>query len=200
VAGSQFRRVTLTPESHRGGLLTQAAILTVSSYPARTSPVLRGKWILQNLLDSPPPPPPPNVPNLDDKAAGVSRSMRQQLELHRANPACRGCHSRMDPLGFGLENYDAIGQWRTEDGGFPIDASGSLPNGQTFQGPADLRQILLRDRDTFARCLGSKLLTYALGRKLSMPEARGDQKFSELVEEIVTSPLFERQSSSNETR
>lgn len=200
VAGRQFRRVDLASDSHRGGLLTQAAVLTVSSYPARTSPVLRGKWILQNLLDSPPPPPPPNVPNLDEKAAGVARSMRQQLELHRANPACRGCHARMDPLGFGLENYDAIGQWRTSDGSFPIDASGSLPNGQTFQGPEDLRRILLHDQDAFARCLGSKLLTYALGRKLSMPQARGNQKFSELVEEIVTSPVFEQQTVSNETR
>jgi hypothetical protein len=199
VEGSRFRRVELSPESHRGGILTQAAVLTVSSYPARTSPVLRGKWILENLLNSPPPPPPPNVPNLDEKAIGATMSMRQQLELHRASPACRSCHARMDPLGFGLENYDAIGHWRTQDGGFPIDASGSLPNGETFQGADGLRQFLLTDQDAFAKCLGSKLFTYALGRKSAIPAARGNEKFSELVEEIVTSPAFE-ESPSNETR
>lgn len=200
VEGHQFRRVELPPDSHRGGILTQASVLTVSSYPARTSPVLRGKWILQNLLDSPPPPPPPNVPNLDEKAVGATMSMRQQLELHRANSACRGCHARMDPLGFGLENYDAIGQWRTQDGSFPIDAAGALPNGQTFQGADGLRQILMKDQDTFARCFASKLLTYALGRKLNMPSAHGNEKFSELIEQIVTNPAFEELAGSNETR
>ena len=122
VEGPQFRRVDLPPDSHRGGILTQASVLTVSSYPARTSPVLRGKWILQNLLDSAPPPPPPNVPKLDETALGATATMRQRLEQHRANPACNGCHARMDPLGFELENYDAIGQWRTHDGDLPIDA------------------------------------------------------------------------------
>jgi hypothetical protein len=200
VEGRGFRRVDLPPDSHRGGILTQASVLTVSSYPARTSPVLRGKWILENLLDSAPPPPPPDVPNLDEKAIGATMSMRQQLEQHRANPACRGCHARMDPLGFGLENYDAIGQWRTRDGAFPIDATGALPNGQTFQGAAGVRQILLRDQDTFARCLGSKLITYALGRKLSMPSVRGNEKFSQLVEDIVASPAFQSQRDSNATR
>ena len=199
VEGREFRRVDLPPDSHRGGILTQASVLTVSSYPARTSPVLRGKWILQNLLDSPPPPPPPNVPNLDEKAIGATMSMRQQLEQHRANPACRGCHARMDPLGFGLENYDAIGQWRTQDGSFTIDASGVLPNGQTFQGPEDLKQILLHHQDAFANALGSKLLTYALGRKLKMRSARGSETFSQLVEDIVTNPAFLEQSGSNVT-
>jgi hypothetical protein len=181
-------------------VLLEAGVLTVSSYPARTSPVLRGKWILQNLLDSAPPPPPPNVPNLDEKAVGATMSLRQQLEQHRANPACRGCHARMDPLGFGLENYNAIGQWRTADGSFPIEAGGVLPNGQTFQNPEDLRRILLRDQDAFARCLGSKLLTYALGRKASLPAAGGNQKFSQLVEDIVTSSEFEQLSSNHGTR
>jgi Protein of unknown function (DUF1592)/Protein of unknown function (DUF1588)/Protein of unknown function (DUF1587)/Protein of unknown function (DUF1595)/Protein of unknown function (DUF1585) len=199
VEGAQFRRVELQPDSHRGGILTQAAVLTVTSYPARTSPVLRGKWVLENLLGSPPPPPPPNVPNLDEKAIGATMSLRRQLELHRANPACRVCHARMDPLGFGLENYDAIGRWRTHDGSFPIDSSGTLPNGQTFEGAAGLRQVLLRDQDAFARCLGSKLFTYALGRKMSLNSARGNQTFRGLIEDIVTSPAFEQPSSSNAT-
>jgi hypothetical protein len=176
VEGREFRHVELPPDSHRGGILTQASVLTVSSYPARTSPVLRGKWILQNLLDSAPPPPPPNVPNLDEKAIGASMSMRQQLEQHRANPACRGCHARMDPLGFGLENYNAIGQWRTLDGSFPIDSG---------DGPEALKQHLLGDQNRFARCLGSKLATYALGRKASLPSATGNETFSQLVEEIM---------------
>jgi Protein of unknown function (DUF1592)/Protein of unknown function (DUF1588)/Protein of unknown function (DUF1587)/Protein of unknown function (DUF1595)/Protein of unknown function (DUF1585) len=182
IEGRQFRRVELPPDSHRGGILTQASVLTVSSYPARTSPVLRGKWILQNLLDSAPPPPPPNVPNLDEKANGATISMRQQLEQHRANPACRGCHARMDPLGFGLENYDAIGQWRTHDGSFPIDSG---------DGPDALKQLLLKDQDRFARCLASKLMTYSLGRKASFPSARGNESFSQLVEEIVTNGAHE---------
>ncbi len=176
VEGRQFRRVELPPDSHRGGLLTQASVLTVSSYPARTSPVLRGKWILQNLLDSPPPPPPPNVPNLDEKAIGASMTMRQQLEQHRANAACNGCHSRMDPLGFDLENYDAIGQWRTKDGSLPVDSG---------DGPEALKQRLLGDQNRFARCLGSKLATYALGRKASLPSATGNETLSQLVEEIM---------------
>jgi len=182
VEGRQFRRVELPPDSHRGGVLTQASVLTVSSYPARTSPVLRGKWILQNLLDSAPPPPPPNVPNLDEKAIGASMSMRQQLELHRANPACRGCHSRMDPLGFDLENYDAIGHWRTQDGNFPVDSG---------DGPEALKQYLLNDQNRFARCLGSKLATYAFGRKVSLPSATGNETFSQLVEEIMTGVAHE---------
>ncbi len=156
VQGAQFRRVDLPVDSHRGGILTQASILTVSSYPTRTSPVLRGKWILENLLDSAPPPPPPNVPKLDETALGATATMRQRLEQHRANPACKACHDRMDTLGFALENYDAIGRWRTQDGNLPIDAG---------DGPDVLKQRLLKDEDRFARCLGSKLMTYALGRK-----------------------------------
>ncbi len=202
VEGNEFRRVVLPPGSHRGGILTQAAVLTVSSYPARTSPVLRGKWVLENILNTPPPPPPPNVPNLDEKAIGASASLRQQLEQHRANPACRACHARMDPLGFGLENYDAIGHWRTHDGNFPVDATGTLPRGQSFSGPDGLKALLLQDKDAFARCLAGKLLTYALGRGL-LPEdlvtvksivsriAADNYRFSSLVRAIAASPAFE---------
>jgi hypothetical protein len=201
VGGSDFQRVDLSPEYHRGGVLTQASILTVSSYPNRTSPVIRGKWILENLLNTPPPPPPPNVPNLDEKAIGSSASLREQLEQHRANPACRGCHARMDPLGFSLENYDAIGRWRTEDGKFPIDADGRLPNGRTFDGAQGLKEILLADKPAFTRCLAEKLLTYALGRGLEDYDRTAVQsivdrtvaagyKFSALILQIVQSVPF----------
>jgi hypothetical protein len=182
IQGAQFRRVDLPPDSHRGGILTQASVLTVSSYPARTSPVIRGKWILENLLNSAPPPPPPNVPKLDETALGVSVTMRQRLEQHRANPACKGCHDRIDPLGFSLENYDAIGRWRTHDGDLPIDAG---------DGPDALKRSLLKEQDRFARCLASKLMTYALGRQASLPSATGNQTFSQLVEEIMTAGAHE---------
>ena len=201
VESSQLQRVQLPPNSQRGGLITQASILTVSSYPNRTSPVLRGKWILENLLNAAPPPPPPDVPNLDEKAVGVTASMRQQLEAHRTNPVCNACHARMDPLGFGLENYDAIGQWRTHDGNFPIDASGKLPNGKTFDGAEGLKQLLLSDKRAFTKCLTEKLLTYALGRGLEESDDAAVQsivsetvannyKFSALIQAIVNSPPF----------
>ncbi len=176
VEGPQFRRVDLPPDSHRGGILTEASVLTVSSYPARTSPVIRGKWILENLLDAAPPPPPPNVPKLDETALGTTATVRQRLEQHRANPACKVCHAQMDPLGFSLENYDAIGCWRTHDGILPIDAG---------DGPDALKQMLLKDQDRFARCLGSKLMTYALGRKASFPSAKGNETFSQLIGEVI---------------
>lgn len=177
VEGPQFRRVELGADSHRGGVFTQASVLTVTSYPARTSPVLRGKWILQNLLDAAPPAPPPNVPQLEEKALGPAATMRQRLERHRSNAACQGCHARMDPLGFDLENYDAIGRWRTRDGQAPIDAG---------DGPEALRGRLVADQDRFARCLASKLATYALGRKAALPSARGDETFAQLIEEVIT--------------
>jgi hypothetical protein len=177
IEGAQFRRVELPPDSHRGGILTQASVLTVSSYPARTSPVIRGKWILENLLDAAPPPPPPNVPKLDETSLGVTATVRQRLEQHRANPACKSCHARMDPLGFGLENYDAIGHWRTQDGDLPIDAG---------EGPEALKQSLLKDQDRFARCLAAKLATYALGRKASLASVSGNETFSQLVEQVIT--------------
>ena len=203
VEGNQFRRVELPPDSHRGGMLGQASVLTVSSYAARTSPVLRGKWILENILNAPPPPPPPNVPSLDEKAIGASTTARQQMEQHRSNPACRSCHARMDPLGFGLENYDAIGRWRTQDANFPVDASGTLPDGKTFNGPDELKLILVQHKDAFTECLAAKLLTYALGRGLESYDqpavqsiarrtGSGDYKFSRLIEEIVASAPFQK--------
>jgi hypothetical protein len=201
VSGPEFRRVELG-DLPRGGVLTHASVLTVSSYATRTSPVLRGKWILDNLLDAPPPEPPADVPNLDEATIGTSASLRVQLEEHRKNPTCASCHRRMDPLGFGLENFDATGAWRTMDGKFPVDASGSLPDGRTFSGPAELMTILKADRDDFARALTGKLLTYALGRGLerydtkTVKEIAGrlpaqEYRFSALVLEIVRSLPFQ---------
>jgi mono/diheme cytochrome c family protein len=165
ITGREFRRVELEG-TQRSGVLTQASILTISSYPTRTSPVIRGKWILENILNAPPPPPPADVPLLDEKTVGLTGSLRQQMEQHRANPVCSSCHARMDPLGFGLENYDAIGAWRVSDGKFPVEATGVLPNGKAFKTPLELKAILQADRDAFTRCLTEKLLIYALGRGL----------------------------------
>ncbi len=202
VKGVEFRQVALKPETQRGGILTQASVLTVSSYTTRTSPVLRGKWILENILNAPPPPPPPGVPTLDEEKVGSAASLRQQLEEHRKNPTCASCHSRMDPLGFGLENFDAIGSWRTMDGKFPIDATGTLPDGRTFKGPQELKTILLAGRDSFTEGLTEKLLTYGLGRGLERYDkptvkqiakrvAANDYRFSSLVLEIVNSLPFQ---------
>ncbi len=165
VHGPEFRKVTV-PGGRRGGVLTQASVLTVSSYPTRTSPVLRGLWVLDNLLGDRPPDPPANVPKLDEQTVGKAASLRQELEKHRADPSCAVCHDSMDPLGFGLENYNAIGAWRTADGNFPIDASGELPGGIRFNGPAELKAVLYDRGDQFARNLAEKMLTYALGRGL----------------------------------
>jgi len=165
VRGPELRRVALTT-SQRGGLLSQASVLAVSSYPTRTSVVIRGKYVLQNILGAPPPPPPPDVPSLDEQAVSTSASLRQQMEAHRENAVCASCHARMDPLGFGLENYDAIGRWRFEDGGMPVDASGVLPSGQAFSNPAELRRVLVGLLPDFSRCLTEKMLVYALGRGL----------------------------------
>jgi hypothetical protein len=165
VTGPAFRRVELTtPE--RGGVLGQGSVLAVSSYPTRTSVVIRGKYILQNILGTPPPPPPPDVPQLDEQAVGTKMSLRKQMESHRTNAICASCHSRMDPLGFALENYDAIGKWRTRDGDFPVDASGVLPDGKSFSTPAEMRKILTERIDEFARTLTEKMLVYSLGRGL----------------------------------
>ena len=142
VQGPDFRRVQLDTDE-RSGVFTQASVLTVSSYPTRTSVVLRGKYLLDNVLNAPPPPPPPDVPALDEKSIGVAVSHRAQLEQHRENSLCASCHSKMDPLGFGLENYDAIGRWRTKEGTFPVDATGTFPGGKTFAGPAELKALLL---------------------------------------------------------
>ncbi|QQS47625.1 MAG: DUF1592 domain-containing protein [Acidobacteriota bacterium] len=202
VSGPEFRQVSLDRNSQRGGILTHASVLSVSSYTTRTSPVLRGKWILENILNAPPPPPPPDVPNLDDSKVGATASLRQQLEEHRKNTVCAACHSRMDPLGFGLENYNAIGAWRTMDGKLPIDSSGVLPDGRKFNGPAELRSILVADRHAFAEGLSEKLLTYALGRglerydkpvlrQISKQLAADDYRFSSLVLGIVKSLPFQ---------
>jgi len=195
--------VTLGDENRRG-LLGQGSILTVTSRPNRTSPVLRGKWILENLLNTPPPPPPPDVPSLDQAKVAAGASLRQQLEAHRTTPLCASCHSRMDPLGFALENFDAIGAWRTQDGTSPIDAAGTLPDGRSFKGPKELEGILRKDRDAFTRCLTEKLLTYALGRGLERYDqpttkaiagrvAKHDYRFSSLVLGIVDSLPFQQQ-------
>lgn len=167
VYGSQFRRVPLR-DPNRGGLLGQGSILTVTSYPNRTSVVQRGKWILENLLGAPPPPPPPDIPDLKPHGKdGKLLSMREQMDLHRANPICASCHARMDPIGFALENYDAVGRWRTKDAGAVIDATGKLPDGTKFKGAGELKKILLTtNRDEFVATVTEKLLTYALGRGL----------------------------------
>jgi hypothetical protein len=183
VQGTEFRKVWFTPDAHRGGLLGQASVLTISSYANRTSPVLRGKWVLENLLGAPPPPPPPDVPNLDEAKIGSTSSMREQLEQHRKNPVCASCHTSMDPLGFGLENFDAVGAWRTKDGMFPIDASGTLPDGRSFNGPQGLQSILKAQPDAFADCLTRKLLIYALGRGL---EPADDAAVNEIVRNVRT--------------
>jgi hypothetical protein len=201
VTGSDFRRVDLTtPE--RGGLLSHASVLTVSSYPTRTSVVIRGKYILNNILNSPPPPPPPDVPALDEKAVGASASLRQQMEKHRADPTCASCHNKMDSLGFGLENYDGIGKWRTKDGKFDVDATGALPNGTRFAGPAEMRAAFKSQLPQFARCMVEKMLTYSLGRGIGPADRRtvdqvttkwaaADYPFQQLVFEVVQSLPFQ---------
>src|SRR5215467_3392474 len=203
VYGNQFRRVTLT-DPNRAGLLGQGSILTVTSNPNRTSVVLRGKWILENLLGTPPPPPPPDVPELKPHSKdGKQLTLRQQMEEHRANTICASCHSRMDPIGFALENYDGIGKWRTEDSGSPIDATGKLPGGAQFQGPAGLRKILLSSyQSDFADTVTEKLLTYALGRGLEAYDkpvvrsimkqaARDNYRISALITAVVQSTPFQ---------
>jgi hypothetical protein len=163
VSGPDFRRVELTTDE-RGGVFTQASVLTVSSYPTRTSVVLRGKYLLETVLNAPPPPPPADVPPLDEKNIGVAVSHRAQLEQHRANALCASCHNKMDPLGFGLENYDAVGKWRTKDGAFAIDATGAFPGGRTFSTPAELKALLRGRMPQFTKSLAERMLTYALGR------------------------------------
>ncbi|MCH1502796.1 MAG: DUF1588 domain-containing protein [Verrucomicrobiales bacterium] len=164
----QPRRVSIENEPHRGGLLGMAAVLTVSSHPNRTSPVLRGKWILENLLGETPPPPPPDVPELEEEGEdNSSRSLRERLEIHRANPTCATCHDRLDPMGFSLENYDVLGRWREEESGHPIDASATLPDGTDFKGPHELKELLLDRKDQIIRQFSKKMLGYALFRGLT---------------------------------
>jgi hypothetical protein len=194
-----FTRVTL-PLKERGGLLSHASVLTVTSNPTRTSPVKRGRWVLEQLLGTPPPPPPPNVPELEAQNK-LTGTLRQRMEQHRANPACASCHAQMDALGFGLENFDAIGAWRTKDGEEAIDASGTLPDGKSFNGPADLKAVLKDKKELFTRNIAEQLLTYALGRGLEYYDSRAirqitseaakqEHKFSALVTAIVKSDPF----------
>lgn len=201
VEGDHFRRVEL-PDARRGGVLTMASVLAVTSYPTRTSPVIRGKWVLENLLGAPPPPPPPDVPELDEKTLGKTVSMREQLAAHRANASCAACHNRMDAIGFALEHYDAIGRHRTHDGGFAVDASGELPTGDRFTDAAGLKRIFRENPEEFVLCLTGKLLTYALGRGVERADkpvvraiardlAKKDYRFSELVLGIVRSAPFQ---------
>jgi hypothetical protein len=201
VQGNEFRMIS-TNGHKRMGLLTQGSILAVTSNPTRTSPVKRGKWILENLLGTPPPPAPPGVPELEKTA--LTGTLRQQMEQHRVNPACASCHKLMDPLGMALENYDAIGRWRTEDHGQPIDTIGELPNGDAVSGPGDLiRNLKEKNAELFARCLVEKLMTYGLGRgleyydkcaidKIMVSVAKDDYQFSSLILQIVLSDPFQR--------
>ncbi len=204
IVGSRFRRVTLPADSVRGGLFGQGSILTVTSYGNRTSPVLRGKWVMENILGVAPPPPPPNVPRLPETPMGGKvLSMRERMVAHRSNPACSGCHSLMDPIGLSMENFDAVGQWRDRyQGGAPIDASGGFPDGTKFEGIVGLRKALLDHPETFMTTLTQRLLTYGTGRGLEpfdAPTVRGivreaknkDYKFSALVFGVVNSAAFQ---------
>jgi hypothetical protein len=202
VTGERFQRVSLA-DSRRGGVLTQASILTLTSNPTRTSPVKRGKWILENILGTPPPPPPPGAGELsDDKQVVLSGTLRQRMEQHRAKPDCAICHKRLDPLGFGFENFDAIGVWREKEGNFAIDSSGVLPDGRSFRGPAELRAILKTEHQAFSRCLTEKVLTYALGRGLETYDkcavdgitaamAKKDYRITALIVEVCKSDPFQ---------
>ncbi len=204
VRGNDFRLVSLAgQDGRRGGVLTHASVLTVTSNPTRTSPVKRGKWILENILGTPPPPPPPGIPELD--RGPLAGTLRQRMEQHRADPACATCHAMMDPLGFALENYNAVGQWRSRDGSDPIDPSGELPDGTKFSGAADLKTLLAGQRkDQFIRCLTDKLLIYATGRgteyydkcaidKIMSQAEPKDYRFAYLLLGIIQSDPFQKQ-------
>jgi len=201
VKGPDFRKVDLTTDQ-RGGILTQGAVLAVSSYPNRTSPTIRGKYVLSNVLGTPPPPPPPEVPPLDVSKVGSDVSLRKQLEAHRANPVCASCHSKMDVLGFGLENYNAVGKWRTMDGKFPVDIAGTMPNGKSFQTAAEMRAVLVGSMPQVTRCLTEKVMTYALGRGMQNYDNRtlnqidkavtaDGYHFQTLIYEVVRSLPFQ---------
>lgn len=203
VTGNEFRKVAFK-DRQRGGVLTQGSILAITSNPTRTSPVKRGKWILENILGTPPPPPPPNVPELSEaKEAALSGSLRQRMEQHREKPMCASCHSRMDPIGFGFENFDGIGAWREKDGEFPVDAAGKLLSGEDFSDAAALKKILVeKKRREFLECMAGKMLTFALGRgmeyydRVSIDQAvksmeKNQYRFSSLVAGVVNSPAFQ---------
>jgi hypothetical protein len=199
VKGPEFRRVSLK-DTPRRGILTQASILTLTSNPTRTSPVKRGKWVLETIMGTPPPPPPPDVPELKETGE-LKGSLRERMEQHRANPNCAVCHNRMDPIGFGFENFDAVGAWRTKDGAFPVEPGGTLPNGQSFQTPMQLVALLKQREEDFRRCLSEKMVTFAIGRGLESvdrqyvndiakaTQSQGDT-LSVLIQEIVKSEPF----------
>jgi Protein of unknown function (DUF1588)/Protein of unknown function (DUF1592)/Protein of unknown function (DUF1585) len=201
IYGERFRRVTFS-DGVRGGLLGQASVLTVTSYPNRTSVVMRGRWLLANLLGAPPPPPPADVPALKEAGMdGQPRALRERMEIHRKNPVCASCHQRMDPLGFALENFDALGKWRAESDGAPIDPAASLPDGTRFSGVAGLRTLLTSQKEGFARTLAGKLLACAAGRgieytdlpairKIARDAARSDYRWSSVILGIVNSAPF----------
>jgi hypothetical protein len=206
VYGTRFRPVAVGPDGDRGGLLRQGSILTVTSYATRTSPVIRGKWILENLMGMPPPPQPPNVPALADNTVSASLPMRERLAQHRANAACASCHKLMDPVGFALENFDAVGRWRTTEEGRPVDAAGGAPDGSEFVGVGGLEEALVKRPELFVGTLTEKLLTFALGRGVEyydgpavrriVSAARAkDFRFSALIEAVVTSTPFRMRSS-----
>jgi hypothetical protein len=195
----EFKRVTFA-DNERGGILTHASILTITSNPTRTSPVKRGKWVLEQILGTPPPPPPPDVPELEEKGQ-LKGTLRERMEQHRKNVACANCHARMDPMGFAFENFNAVGKFRLKDGDFPIDPSGTLPSGQSFKGPKELKQVLMGKKDLFSRALTEKMLTYAIGRGIEYYDkspvdnivtalARNDFRFSTLMVEIAASDPF----------
>jgi hypothetical protein len=205
VTGPEFRRVNLPAGSGRGGVITMGSVLTITSVPTRTSPVLRGKWIMEQILGTPPPPPPPNVPPVETGAEAVkAATLRQRLELHRAKPDCIACHQKMDPLGFALENFDAVGAWRDKDGPHPVDNAAELPGGRKFVGAPGLKSLVRRS-DDFPKAMATKLLTYALGRGLDFRDrravkgvvesvAKNNFRFSELVLGVVRSdPFLKRQ-------
>jgi hypothetical protein len=202
VYGSRFRRVSLDENSKRGGLLRQGSILTVTSYATRTSPVIRGKWILENILGTPPPPPPPNVPALTDNTVSANLPVRERLAQHRADAACASCHKLIDPAGFALENFDAVGRWRDLENGQPVDASGGLPDGSEFIGVDGLERGLLDRPEIFVGTMAEKLLTFAIGRghehydgpainKIVRESKADDFRFSSLILGIVNSTPFQ---------
>jgi hypothetical protein len=204
VTGPAFRKVTLGDDGRRGGVIGQASVLMLSSHPAQTSPILRGKWILTNLMNSPPPIPPAGVPALDTAPAADGRKLttREQIERHRGSPVCASCHSKMDPYGVALENYDVLGRWRTEENGLALDTTTALPRGEPFTGPAGLKKILLARSDEFAAAAVSRLMTYALGRKLEAGDRAvvgqivqavkpGGYRFADIVVQIVNSAPFQ---------
>ena len=201
VYGAEFRRVAIT-DPNRRGLLGQASILAVTSYPNRTAPTIRGKWVMEQLLGSPPPPPPANVPSLKEDSATANMTMRERMEQHRANPSCAVCHRVMDPIGFALENYNGLGAWRDSAGAGKIDSSGVLPDGTRFEGPQGLRKVLLAKKDEFVAAFTERLLTYALGRgveqydapvirKIVRESASGDYRWSSIILGIVKSKPFQ---------